>query len=315
MTRDYPLDPECNVNAPQGQHLASCEAAVARPRSRRSKGRGDELENWLFDNQAHADPGARAARRHGRRQVPDFDARYASTLRAREGRRRARRAAAACSGTPTFFVNGVRIAGPDRAEFFDAAIALRAEAGRGHQVVRSGQFGSPVGRPGVAARLPELPSTDYDTTNYRTSCRQRSRPTSSPRTIAVGFWRKRPYRAARPPDARRRSRARSSASSGPNGAGKTTTLKLLMQLIFPTAGAAAILGRPVGDLDVRRRIGYLPENPYFYDYLTAEELLRYFAGLFGFTGAERRAARLGAARRRRHRRPSGGCSSASSRRA
>jgi ABC-2 type transport system ATP-binding protein len=81
---------------------------------------------------------------------------------------------------------------------------------------------------------------------------------------------------------------------GPNGAGKTTTLKLLMQLVFPTSGRAQILGRPVGDLDVKRRIGYLPENPYFYDYLTAEELLTYFAGLFGYAGAERRtrASRL-----------------------
>ena len=52
---------------------------------------------------------------------------------------------------------------------------------------------------------------------------------------------------------------------GPNGAGKTTTLKLLMQLVYPTAGYAEILGRPVGDVAVRRRIGYLPENPYFYD--------------------------------------------------
>jgi ABC-2 type transport system ATP-binding protein len=75
---------------------------------------------------------------------------------------------------------------------------------------------------------------------------------------------------------------------GPNGAGKTTTLKLLMQLVYPTAGYAEILGRPVGDVAVRRRIGYLPENPYFYDYLTAEELLGYFAGLFGYRGAERR---------------------------
>jgi ABC-2 type transport system ATP-binding protein len=81
---------------------------------------------------------------------------------------------------------------------------------------------------------------------------------------------------------------------GPNGAGKTTTLKLLMQLIYPTSGRAEILGRPVGDVSVRRRIGFLSENPYFYDYLTAEELLAYFAGLFGYRGAERqrRVARL-----------------------
>ena len=81
---------------------------------------------------------------------------------------------------------------------------------------------------------------------------------------------------------------------GPNGAGKTTTLKLLMQLIYPTSGRAEILGRPVGDVGVKRRIGYLPESPYFYDYLTAEELLLYFASLFGYDRAERqpRVSRL-----------------------
>jgi ABC-2 type transport system ATP-binding protein len=68
---------------------------------------------------------------------------------------------------------------------------------------------------------------------------------------------------------------------GPNGAGKTTTLKLLLQLLFPTAGRAELLGRPAGDVDARRRLGYLPEHPYFYDYLTAEELLEYFGRLFG----------------------------------
>ncbi|MDH4065641.1 MAG: ABC transporter ATP-binding protein, partial [Acidobacteriota bacterium] len=73
---------------------------------------------------------------------------------------------------------------------------------------------------------------------------------------------------------------------GPNGAGKSTTLKLLMQLLYPTAGSARILGRPAGDIGIKRRIGFLPENPYFYDYLTAEELLGYFARLFGFRGAE-----------------------------
>ena len=75
---------------------------------------------------------------------------------------------------------------------------------------------------------------------------------------------------------------------GPNGAGKTTTLKMLMQLTYPTSGSAEILGRPVGDVSVKRRTGYLPENPYFYDYLTAEELLQYFASLFGYPAADRR---------------------------
>jgi ABC-2 type transport system ATP-binding protein len=76
---------------------------------------------------------------------------------------------------------------------------------------------------------------------------------------------------------------------GPNGAGKSTTLKLLMQLIYPTTGHARILGKPVGDMDVRRRIGFLAENPYFYDYLTAEEVLTYFAQLHGIDGGPLKA--------------------------
>jgi ABC-2 type transport system ATP-binding protein len=68
---------------------------------------------------------------------------------------------------------------------------------------------------------------------------------------------------------------------GPNGAGKTTTLKLLMRLIFPTAGTARILGAPIDHVVTRSRIGYLPENPYFYDYLSGRELLDYTGALFG----------------------------------
>ena len=89
---------------------------------------------------------------------------------------------------------------------------------------------------------------------------------------AVGFWKKRPYRALDSLTLRVEP-GEVFGFLGPNGAGKTTTLKLLMQLVFPTSGDAEILGRPAGDVGVRRRIGYLPENPYFYDYLTAEELL------------------------------------------
>jgi len=104
---------------------------------------------------------------------------------------------------------------------------------------------------------------------------------------AIGFWRRHTYRAL---DRLTLDIERGEIFGflGPNGAGKTTTLKLLMQLIFPTSGRAEILGRPVGDLTVRRRIGYLPENPSFYDYLTAEELLGYFGDLFGYKGADRR---------------------------
>ncbi|HVC18448.1 MAG TPA: ABC transporter ATP-binding protein [Vicinamibacterales bacterium] len=104
---------------------------------------------------------------------------------------------------------------------------------------------------------------------------------------AVGFWRKRPYRAL---DRLTLEVAAGEVFGflGPNGAGKTTTLKLLMQLIYPTSGRAELLGRPAGDVDGRRRIGYLPENPYFYDHLTAEELLTYFAAVFGYRGRARR---------------------------
>ena len=75
---------------------------------------------------------------------------------------------------------------------------------------------------------------------------------------------------------------------GPNGAGKTTTIKLLMSLIFPTAGTAKIRGRSIEDVEMHREIGFLPEQPYFYDYLTARELLDYSARFFGFSAAERR---------------------------
>jgi ABC-2 type transport system ATP-binding protein len=101
----------------------------------------------------------------------------------------------------------------------------------------------------------------------------------------IGFWRRRPYRALDGLTLQVQA-GEVFGFLGPNGAGKSTMLKLLMQLLYPTRGSATILGRPVGDLSMRRRIGFLPENPYFYDYLTAEELLSYFARLFGYTGAD-----------------------------
>jgi len=103
----------------------------------------------------------------------------------------------------------------------------------------------------------------------------------------VGFWRPRPYRALDGVTLRVEANE-VFGFLGPNGAGKTTTLKLLMQLVYPTAGTIRILGKPPGDLGVRRRIGFLPEAPYFYDYLTAEEFLGYVAGLFGIREPERR---------------------------
>jgi ABC-2 type transport system ATP-binding protein len=75
---------------------------------------------------------------------------------------------------------------------------------------------------------------------------------------------------------------------GPNGAGKSTTIKLLVGLIFPEAGSARILGKPITDIEMHRDIGYLPEQPYFYDYLTAAEVLDYFARFHDLTAADRR---------------------------
>jgi ABC-2 type transport system ATP-binding protein len=80
---------------------------------------------------------------------------------------------------------------------------------------------------------------------------------------------------------------------GPNGAGKTTTIKLLMGLIKPSSGTASIQGRPIDDPNCRRRVGFLPEQPYFYDYLNGLEYLELAAGLSGVPGKE-------AARRARH---------------
>jgi ABC-2 type transport system ATP-binding protein len=75
---------------------------------------------------------------------------------------------------------------------------------------------------------------------------------------------------------------------GPNGAGKSTTIKLLMRLIFPTSGRARILGKSIEDVSTHQVVGYLPEQPYFYDYLTAAELLDYFARFHRLTASDRR---------------------------
>jgi ABC-2 type transport system ATP-binding protein len=96
----------------------------------------------------------------------------------------------------------------------------------------------------------------------------------------TGFWRKRRVRALDGLSLTVES-GQIFGFLGANGAGKTTTLKLLMRLIFPTAGAARILGCDINDIAMHARIGYLPENPYFYDYLTAREFLNYCGELFG----------------------------------
>jgi ABC-2 type transport system ATP-binding protein len=72
---------------------------------------------------------------------------------------------------------------------------------------------------------------------------------------------------------------------GPNGAGKTTTIKMLMGLIYPSRGTARLFGQPVGDQTAKAKVGFLPESPYFYDYLTSREFLRFYGHLFGLLGA------------------------------
>ena len=71
---------------------------------------------------------------------------------------------------------------------------------------------------------------------------------------------------------------------GPNGAGKTTTIKTLLGLIFPTAGECLVLGKPAGDIDVKEQISYLPESPYFYEHMTAREVVGFYGSLFGLSG-------------------------------
>jgi ABC-2 type transport system ATP-binding protein len=102
----------------------------------------------------------------------------------------------------------------------------------------------------------------------------------------VGFWRKK-MRRSLDHLSLQVEEGESFGFLGPNGAGKTTTMKLLMGLIFPTSGTARVRGRSINDVRMHREIGYMPEQPYFYDYLTARELLAYFARFFGFSAAER----------------------------
>ena len=107
------------------------------------------------------------------------------------------------------------------------------------------------------------------------------------KTYMVGFWRKRPKQALQPLHLEIHE-GEIFGFLGPNGAGKTTTLKILMGLVFPTAGGARILGKDWTDPEVKAKIGFLPEQPYFYDYLTAHELLDYYGQLSGLPSAERK---------------------------
>lgn len=103
----------------------------------------------------------------------------------------------------------------------------------------------------------------------------------------VGFWKKKKVRALDGLNLNVES-GQIFGFLGGNGAGKTTTIKILMSLIFPTAGRARILGEDISNVQMRSRIGYCPENPYFYDYLKASELMDYFGELFGLDAAMRK---------------------------
>ena len=105
------------------------------------------------------------------------------------------------------------------------------------------------------------------------------------KTYTVGFWHKRPKRALRPLHLAIED-GEIFGFLGPNGAGKTTTLKMLMGLVFPSGGSARILGMELDDPLMKAQIGFLPEQPYFYDYLTARELLTYYGQLSGVDSRE-----------------------------
>ena len=107
------------------------------------------------------------------------------------------------------------------------------------------------------------------------------------KNYAVGFWKKQ-IRPALKSLELKVNVGETFGFLGPNGAGKTTTLKLLMGIIFPTAGSATILGKDLFDPEIKRKIGFLPEQPYFYDYLSAPELLDYYARLSGVPADQRR---------------------------
>jgi len=106
------------------------------------------------------------------------------------------------------------------------------------------------------------------------------------KTYKVGFWRKRSKQVLYPLNLQVQE-GEIFGFLGPNGAGKTTTLKILMGLVSPTSGRAQILGMQLDDPRMKAQIGFLPEQPYFYDYLTGRELLNYYGQLSGVPAKER----------------------------
>src|SRR5262249_40388728 len=136
------------------------------------------------------------------------------------------------------------------------------------------------------ARLPPARRSRRGSASHHLLVSSKTEPMTSPvvlsaehlaKTFAVGFFRKRVHAVVDLSLGVQRGEIY--GFLGPNGAGKTTTIKMLMGLIFPTSGSAHVLGQPVGAVEARRRIGFLPETPYFYDYLTAAEFLDLAAAL------------------------------------
>jgi uncharacterized membrane protein len=120
ITRDFPLDPECNINAPNGSHLAACEAAVA-VRLAREKGRADAMEDWLFANQRSLTPDMVKQGAATVGGVTDFAGRYAATVELVKGDIVQGRQLGV-GGTPTFFMNGLQLPNFNRGEYFEAAV-------------------------------------------------------------------------------------------------------------------------------------------------------------------------------------------------
>src|SRR3954453_132676 len=106
------------------------------------------------------------------------------------------------------------------------------------------------------------------------------------KTFSVGFWKKRPRCVLKPLNLAVEE-GEVFGYLGPNGAGKTTTLKILMGLVYPSPGTARIFGHSIDRPEAKLNIGFSPEQPYFYDHLTAQELLEYYGQLSGIPAGDR----------------------------
>jgi protein-disulfide isomerase len=129
LALDYPLDPECNTQAPNGTHTAACEAAVA-VRLAREAGQAPRMERWLFTNQSSLTAERIRTALREIAGVEDFDRRYPNVLDQVKADI-ALGASLGVDGTPTFVINGVHVKGGLAAQFFDAAIAHELKRAEG----------------------------------------------------------------------------------------------------------------------------------------------------------------------------------------